>query len=81
MADTKNDAQLTYGQKAVGISFNPSQLPEVDRVKQTYANTIDQMNELRGVTTSAEVKRMTSIAITETQAACMWAVKALTWKD
>jgi len=72
---------LTYGQKAVGLSFNPSNMPEVDICKQIAANAIDQMNNLRNSTTSGEVKRMASVAITEFQTAQMWAVKALTWKD
>lgn len=71
----------TFGQKAVGINFNPSNENAVDRCKQTFANSIDQMNELRNSTTSGETKRLASVAITEMQTAQMWAVKALTWKD
>lgn len=73
--------QLTYGQKAVGLSFNPSQNSEVDKCKMLFANTIDQLNELRTSSNSPEVKRLCSVAITETQSAQMWTVKALTWKD
>lgn len=73
--------QLTYGQKAVGLSFNPSQNSEVDKCKMLFANTIDQLNELRTSSNNPEVKRLCSVAITETQSAQMWAVKALTWKD
>lgn len=43
--------------------------------------TFDQMNDLRTSSSSPEVKRMASVAITEMQTAQMWAVKALTWKD
>lgn len=71
----------TFGEKAVGLSFNPSAMSEVDVCKSGFAAVIDQMNELRTATTSAEVKRMASIAITEAQTAQMWAVKALTWRD
>lgn len=71
----------TYGQKAVGLSFNPSGDDAVGTAKQTYANVIDQLNELRSTSESAEQKRLASIAITEAQGAQMWAVKALTWKD
>lgn len=83
MADesTNTEQKQTYGQKAVGISFNPSADSAVDRVKQQYANIIDGMNDLRNTTESPEVKRMCSIAITEAQTAQMWAVKAITWKD
>lgn len=73
---------LTFGQKAVGITFNPSNNGAVDRCKQMHANCIDQMNELRNSSTATqEQKRLASIAITELQGAQMWAVKALTWRD
>ena len=78
---TTEGAMQTFGQKAVGISFNPSNDSAVDRCKQMAANSIDQMNQLRSTTESQEVKRMASVAITEFQTAQMWAVKALTWKD
>lgn len=71
----------TYGMKAVGFSFNPSNNPEVDQCKRLFANCIDQMNNLRTTSESPEVKRMCSVAITEAQTAQMWATKALTWKD
>lgn len=73
--------QLTYGQKAVGVNFNPAGDPVVGAVKESSAKLIDQMDELRKTTTSSEVKRHASIAITELESACMRAVKALTWKD
>jgi hypothetical protein len=73
--------ELTFGQKLVGLSFNPSGDDAVSQVKQTFANAIDQLNSLRSTTTSGEVKRMCSVAITEAQTAQMWAVKAITWKD
>lgn len=71
---------LSYGEKAVGLTFNPSQDPAVYACKSGFASVIDQMNELRNITADPEVKRMTSIAITEAQTAQMWAVKALTWR-
>jgi hypothetical protein len=73
---------LTYGQKAVGLIFNPSGSDAVGRCKQLFAYTIDQMNDFRNAPdTTPEAKRLASIAITEAQSAQMWAVKALTWKD
>lgn len=73
---------LTFGQKAVGITFNPGGNPEVDRCKQMFANCIDQIHALRSkADATQEQKRLASIAITELQGAQMWAVKALTWKD
>ena len=73
--------QQTFGQKAVGLSFNPSGDDAVSDCKQRFATAIDQMNDLRNSASSPEVKRMASVTITELQTAQMWAVKALTWKD
>lgn len=73
--------ELTFGQKAVGLNFNPSNDDKVGQVKQKFAEAIDLINDLRNSTESGEVKRQCSVAITETQTAQMWAVKAITWKD
>jgi hypothetical protein len=74
--------ELTFGQKAVGLTFNPSGDPAVNHAKQKLADVIDQMHELRSrLDVSPETKRLASVAITEAQAAQMWAVKALTWRD
>ena len=70
---------LTFGEKAVGLSFNPSNNLEVDLCKRVFAAAIDQMHELRERSTSPDVKRMASEAITTAQTAQMWAVKAITW--
>ena len=74
-------SDLTFGQKAVGLAFNPSGDDAVANCKQTFANEIDRMNDLRNSSNSGEQKRLCSVAITELQTAQMWAVKALTWKD
>lgn len=74
-------SELTFGQRAVGLQFNPSNDDQVAKVKQIFADAIDQLHELRTTTESQEVKRLCSVSITETQGAQMWAVKAITWKD
>ena len=74
-------SEFTFGQKAVGIRFNPSQDSAVDICKQRFADAIDQLHELRIASDSPEVKRLASVGITELQAAQMWAVKAITWTD
>ena len=71
----------TFGQKAVGLTFNPSGDDAVAKCKQIFADAIDQMHQLRASTDSNEVKRLASVAVTEAQTAQMWAVKALTWRD
>ena len=71
---------LTYGEKAVGLNFNPSNDSAVDRIKQKAAALIDELNDLREASTNGEEKRMYSIAITEIQSGQVWGVKAATWK-
>jgi hypothetical protein len=71
---------MTYGEKAVGLSFNPSGDETVRRFKEAYAEIIDTLNSRREDADDAEAKRLWSIAITEAQGAQMWAVKAATWK-
>jgi len=74
------DRQLTYGERAVGLTFNPSQDPAVYSCKSKFAALIDGLDELREEASDNEVKRMASVAITELQTAQMWAVKAMTWR-
>lgn len=77
--------ELTFGEKAVGLTFNPSNDTDVDTITRQYAAIIDTLEELRHtaafIGTRSEKGRLASIAITEAQTAQMWAVKALTWKD
>lgn len=75
-----NQKELTFGQKAVGITFNPGGHPLVSSIKQKAAEYIDHLNEAREATSNGEMKRQLSIAITEAQTSQMWAVKAVTWQ-
>ena len=77
MSETR---ELTFGEKAVGVTFNPGQNPEVNATKRLYAGIIDNLNDLRANSESPEKKRMYSVAITELQSSQMWAVKAITWQ-
>ena len=72
--------EMTFGEKAVGLTFNPSGDDDVARCKAEFAAVIDRMHDLRNTTDNSEVKRMASVAITEAQTAQMWAVKAITWR-
>jgi hypothetical protein len=72
--------KLTFGEKAVGLSFNPSGDEKVTALKQAAAVFIDLCNDLRTHSEDPEVKRMMSVAITEAQGAQMWAVKGATWR-
>ena len=73
---------MTFGEKAVGLSFNPSGDDAVHKLKSLYAQIIDILHDARDdqqISASQEKKRLYSIAITEAQGAQMWAVKAATW--
>jgi len=72
---------MTFGEKAVGLSFNPSADSDVDKIKSLYAQIIDICADARTAGGPGERGRLFSIAITEAQTAQMWAVKAVTWKD
>ena len=73
------DRELTDGEKAVGLTFNPSGDEKVQKVKELYAQIIDLCNELRTEAGQGEKGRLLSVAITEAQGAQMWAVKGITW--
>lgn len=74
--------RMTFGEKAVGLTFNPSSDPRVDDIKRKFADVIDFCNDQCSVDgAKGERIRMLKTAITNAQTAQMWAVKALTWKD
>jgi len=74
--------ELSFGEKAVGITFNPGGMESVNKCKCIFAELIDQMHDLRneeGCTSG--MARHASTAITMLEDAQMRAVKALTWKE
>jgi len=72
--------ELSFGQKAVGLTFNPGGHPLVNDIKEKTAAYIDFLNDIRSSSDNGEVKRMILVAITEAQTSQMWAVKAVTWQ-
>jgi hypothetical protein len=79
---TETGRDITFGEKACGVSFNPGGDPDVDAIKKAFAAIVDDLHDRRlkaGVLGHVETQRMLSIAITEAQTAQMWAVKAVTW--
>lgn len=78
-AEQTNQRELTFGERAAGVGFNPSELPNVDDIKADAARQIDRLNSMRNDTDDPEVKRMCALAITHLQEAQMWGVKAATW--
>ena len=84
---------MSYGQRAVGITFNPAGDPAVNEVKTLSAQLIDICNDLlvKEPTYSAENDEEMRVysergqllkeAIRQAQAAQMWIVKAITYKN
>lgn len=85
MADEQQD--LTFGGKAVGLSFNPSSNTEVDEIKKAAANFIDAVCGPSGEKLDFgqgkdnEAASMRKLAERAAQEASMWAVKAATWQS
>ena len=75
-----SERELTFGERAVGLTFNPSGDDKVNVLKAQIASFIDSCNDWRAAADNPEIKRMYSLAITDAQAAQMWAVKAATWR-
>ncbi len=73
--------ELTFGEKAVGLSFNPGGNPKVNDIKRGFADIIDYLHNQRLVSSNPDEQRMLSLAITEAQTSQMWAVKAVTWNS
>ncbi|MBS0453967.1 MAG: hypothetical protein JSS14_21915 [Proteobacteria bacterium] len=70
----------SFGEKAVGLDFNPSGDQGAHWCKARCAALIDQMNDLRASANSPEQARHAALAITAFEDAQMRAVKALTWR-
>jgi hypothetical protein len=71
-------AELTLGQKRVGVNFNPSENKTVNEIKNKAADLIDLIETLReGGLASEEKHRLISIAQTEIETGCMYGVKSV----
>jgi len=64
---------ITLGQKRVQRNFSPTANEGVEGLKQFYANLIDFVETHRNDKNSREI----SIAQTELETSCMYAVKSL----
>lgn len=78
--------EQTLGQRRVKADFNPAKNDLVDQIKNKSAELIDLCEQMRVTETvsgspitagiSGEKHRLVSIAQTEIETACMYAVKA-----
>lgn len=77
------ERELTFGEKAVGLTFNPSGDEQVAKVKALYAEIIDLLvpgGDLDNGATGLK-GRILEQAVNDTIVTQMLAVKAITWKD
>lgn len=72
---------MTFGEKLVGISFNPSNDYRVDKAKQLCAELADLLNDHNElIEKSQDSQRLFSHAVGEILNAQMNVVKVLTYK-
>jgi hypothetical protein len=71
---------MSYGEKAVGLDFNPSGDAKVAKIKALYAEIIDICDAGRMAAETREGANLWVQATREAQTAQMWAVKAATWR-
>lgn len=69
---------MSLGEERVRIKFNPSANSMVEEIKQKSAGLIDLCHHLAQQATTSEQARLWALAMTDYEAAAMWAVKAAT---
>lgn len=74
------ERELTYGEKAVGIDFNPSKDEKVARVKATFAELIDLVEGSRTPNDDRFKNTMITTTVSTLVTAQMFVVKVITWK-
>jgi hypothetical protein len=84
MEDIQALRNLTPGEKAVGLTFNPSGSEEVIRLKEIFAEAFDIVEKSvpadDGTNETARKRKMRDSALSEIITAQMWAVKIITLK-
>ena len=65
---------ISFGEKRVQRNFNPTANPIIETLKQKYAGLIDDLEAMKA---DGKDARCISIAQTELETSCMYAVKSL----
>ena len=68
----------TIGESRVRTSFNPGNNDKVQNIKERFAHLINDLENERDDEPRSEKNRCISLAQTELETACMYAVKAVT---
>lgn len=81
MSEPTNERELSFAEKAVGLTFNPGGNEDVNKIKEAAAAFIDTFHPTETFPngTEGEVIAMNKLALRAAQEAQMWAVKAATW--
>ena len=83
--ETQTTRELTFGEKAVGLSFNPSGDERVNEIKAISARLFDIVEQSvpadDGTLKTARKRKMRDAALQSIITAQMWAVKVITLKD
>lgn len=76
--------ELTAGEKAVGLTFNPSGDERVGKLKSLFAEAFDIVEQSvsadDGTVETARKRKLRDAALHEVVTAQMWAVKVITLK-
>lgn len=80
--DSENSRQMTAGEIAVGLTFNPSNNPKVQELKELFAKAFDIVEQSvpadDGTVETARKRKMRDAALHEVVTAQMWTVKVVT---
>lgn len=75
--------ELTFGEKAAGLTFNPGGTSEVNTIKRLSADLIDELDRQRAKAkeeNNGEKIAQFTLAIRDIQSGRMWGVNAATWQ-
>jgi hypothetical protein len=72
--------EYTYGERAVGLKFNPGGKSDVDKIKRLSADLIDELYRQMMQKDNIESKLQFQLAIRRIQEGQMWGVKGSTWE-
>lgn len=72
--ENQTERQLTFGEKRVQKNFNPSANEKAEFLKKMYAQLLDLLEYMKE---DGKDVRCLSIAQTELETSCMYAVKSL----
>jgi len=74
MTENQDQRNPTIGEQRVQRNFNPTAHPNIEELKQNYADLIDKLEKMKE---EGKNVRCLSIAQTELETSCMYAVKSI----